>query len=906
MILRSLNVSGWRCFVTSLEVGPFIEGLNVVHAPNATGKSTLFEALQRGLLDGHRTAAREIKDVQPWGRSLAPTVVVEFCHGGVDYRLTKRFLKEASSRLERRENGRFNPLKDSDEADKMVQMMLTRNAPGRGLSQVKNWGLAQVLWAPQGELALPSLSGNVIADVRSSLGTQAMGSGSGPLEEKIEQKWLQFFTPTGRLKSGQDAPELVMIEERIEKAQSERKIALSRQEEFDAAARKVSELRLRRETAKASAERTEKALGEARERAASCEVLRAEEKQREERLGRTGAEHNVIEQRVKAIGSAREEFSKARKMLVECEASLPAKEKEAIDREREYSEAQRALEEVRKGRKEVQDAGETADEARRFLAARESLDALEKTIGDITKAQAHLEACVKERASIAAPDAKALWAIGGIIKERDEARLHLEAAMITLEVVPEREGLLEVIEGEAKGTLQLNSGTPALIKGSPEVVVELPGVARLRAWGPAGSVEQYRDALAAAGRKLEEMTTPYGTSDIEKLRALSGEMERRKREVSLAAAELNTLLKGGSLEAVGQKRSAAAATVAKILETHPEWKANPPDASALRESAGEREKLFLEEIDLGEKRRDKAQSDLTTAMREKNETASLLETTKKSIEAISARLAELTGDGKSDDERGAELKQSLLAWDAARESLDETKKKIAALGADPSLEVGRLEEQLKADSEVAKQVFWEESREEGRLSQLASQGTYSALALVEEELSGLEERVEDERLRVGAIELVHEVVAQCREEALAEVAAPVETAATHMLERIAGKSLGRLSLSDGFEPGHVVPPASGEEVSIEENVSGGEKEQIYLATRLALAGVLAREERQMVVLDDVLAFTDAQRLARILRILEEAAGRLQIIILTCHPERYESLQGAEFIDLEAAVGGEGE
>jgi uncharacterized protein YhaN len=36
-------------------------------------------------------------------------------------------------------------------------------------------------------------------------------------------------------------------------------------------------------------------------------------------------------------------------------------------------------------------------------------------------------------------------------------------------------------------------------------------------------------------------------------------------------------------------------------------------------------------------------------------------------------------------------------------------------------------------------------------------------------------------------------------------------------------------------------------------------------------------------------------------ILEESAQHLQILILTCHPERYHSLEGANFIDLEAII-----
>lgn len=63
--------------------------------------------------------------------------------------------------------------------------------------------------------------------------------------------------------------------------------------------------------------------------------------------------------------------------------------------------------------------------------------------------------------------------------------------------------------------------------------------------------------------------------------------------------------------------------------------------------------------------------------------------------------------------------------------------------------------------------------------------------------------------------------------------------------------------------------------------------------------MLAREERQLVVLDDVLNATDAGRLARVLGLLEESSERLQIVILTCHPERYRGLEAARFIDLKS-------
>ena len=55
------------------------------------------------------------------------------------------------------------------------------------------------------------------------------------------------------------------------------------------------------------------------------------------------------------------------------------------------------------------------------------------------------------------------------------------------------------------------------------------------------------------------------------------------------------------------------------------------------------------------------------------------------------------------------------------------------------------------------------------------------------------------------------------------------------------------------------------------------------------------------VLDDVLTATDTGRLARIAGILGEVAQRLQVLVLTCHPERYGGLRDAKFLDLEAIL-----
>jgi ABC-type dipeptide/oligopeptide/nickel transport system ATPase subunit len=204
---------------------------------------------------------------------------------------------------------------------------------------------------------------------------------------------------------------------------------------------------------------------------------------------------------------------------------------------------------------------------------------------------------------------------------------------------------------------------------------------------------------------------------------------------------------------------------------------------------------------------------------------------------------------------------------------------------------------LQAADARATAALEQEKSEEGRLSQLAMQGPYTALARADETVARLERETATEALRVAAIRLLHDTVAQCRSAAIAAVAGPVEAAATRTVQRIAGYRLGHVQLSDTFEPVHVLPTTATAPVPLE-SMSGGEREQIALATRLALAEVLAKGDRQLVVLDDVLVATDTARLARVLRVLEEAAQRLQLLILTCHPERYAGLEGSTFFDLE--------
>jgi len=900
VIVRSIRVANWRCLLDEIEVGHFEDSLNILHAPNGFGKSTLFEALRRALLDGHRVTGRDVEALRPWGRTLAPRVTVEFAHGGREYRISKQFLDSPFALLERQEEGCWRRLAEGLAADEGAREILTKNQPGRGLARLENWGLAQVLWAPQGSLPLAALSGDLVTDIRTTLSAQVSAREGGPLEKRIEKRYLELFTPKGKLKTGKDAPRLSRLREALAEAAERRRQAYDLCVAFEEASRKVEELQARRAQARHTADETAKTLREARVVAESYQSLLAERKQRSEQVKAAEERYKRLKQLIDLIKATESELKQAREAVSVLERDVPLKEREVQEREREAARLRGALEDARKGREAVEEAARLAETARRFTECSRDLSRLDELMGRIREEENTVSVQKERRRAMIAPDGKVLGAIRKAIKERDDARVRLEASLITLEIVPLANGTVDVVAGETTGTRALTAGVPAQIQGSPEVVAELPGIARLRARGPAGSVAEHREARTRAEGRLADLTRPFGTSDPEALESLNERARELAADIAQGEARLETLRAGRTPDQLIHERTVLDSTRRGFLEGHPEWRESPPDAEALAGGAEEIKGSFVATVESAERAWEKAQAGLTAVSGHRETLLLRLEDIRRQVTSVGIKLAELTGDGKSLPEREAELQPLSMAWEAARGRLAEIDSRLAEYQGDPVATVAILEAQREAALQESDRARDLEVREEANLERLSAQGPYSDLVSAEEKVVHLEGELRREELRVEAIRLLYKTIAACRAEALGAVAGPVEAVATRTLQRIAGRRLGRIRVGDGFEPAAVVPDLVEEAVTLD-NLSGGEQEQLHLATRLALAEVLAREERQLVVLDDVLTATDSGRLARVMAVLEEAAERLQVLILTCHPERYRGLRQGRFFDFETLV-----
>ena len=900
MILRSIEVSGWRCFADSVRVGPFGDGITVLFGPNGTGKSTLFDAMARALLDRHRVSGADADTLRPWGRNLAPTVAVEFMHEGVEYRLEKKFLDHPSALLRRREAGRFVRLDEDDAADERVRGFLKGEAPGKGVAQVRHWGLAQVLWAPQGALDLPELSGDLPNDIRAMLGAQVAGPAGSRIEQKIQELYRGYYTATGKVKSGKDAPEAVRLEQELEKARGTLQEVRVRLAQYEAMSRKLEDLRNARAQARRDADAISETLANAARRVQQYAALRAERKEKAAQAKAADAQHSQIKQRIEDIRKSAADLAEAEKQRAEIAADLAAWERTVEEAGQQRLQSKARLENARAGQAATDAARREAELARRYVEsaglAREAGSRLESIRG----AEAELEARRTERTALRAPDPATLAAVRQAVKDRDEAQVGLDAALTWLEIVPARDCELRVVAGETPGPQVVRAGSAGRFTGSPEVVVEVEGFGRIRAGGPSASAEEYRAVRDEAASRLARLAAPFGTQDMVRLEALRDEAQRLDGLIAEAATRLETMLAGRSRQALEQQLAAHQTVVAGVEQERPLWAQAPPDVAALDQHA-EAVRVSVGDV--------VARAELELAAAERAHAAAQsqcaglggrLQEIDRHVASSRERWQSLAADGKSDEQRQAERNQRELDWGAARAALAQIDEKLEAFPEDPSEEHARLQRQREAANQAAQEALAEEARMEGQLADRAAEGPYSAAAAAEENEAALAAQHARERLRMDAIGLLRETYWQAKEQAIAGIVAPVEAAATRIIERIAGRRLGPIRLTSGFVPDEVRPQVAGAGVSLKQ-ASGGEREQIFLAARLALAEVIARRERQLVVLDDTLTATDAGRLARVMRVLEEAAQKLQILILTCHPERYRALEGAHFINLEEAV-----
>lgn len=902
MILRRLQVKGWKCFGDPFTLGPFADGITLVSGGNGTGKSSLFWALARGLFDRHGTGGKDMERLRTWDRDLSPEVVVDFDVDGASWRVEKTFLAGASSALSKLDGDVATLYAEADAADDHLRTLLGFRGAARGLSKPEHWGLAQLLWAPQGAIAIPELAADTLGAIRQSLGGQlAAGSRIGAA---VDEEYLRFYSPKGRELRGDRAPVVVSL-------RAEREALQIQRTELDGELLRFEELQQQLEDARARRAQLER---EAAVEAGNLEIEEArtiEYRDLDAAVALEAKNAEVAEERFRTLEERIGQIS-ARSMRVlaaEQEAPIAEETLEAARNARDSAaaaeaSARTALEEARTRSAGVQGLVDRAAAARDLRDAQGAAAERTARLEEHRRRTAALEALRSERNGLLAPTEAELREIRDLHAQAQEARVRLDAALITLEIEPDGDLSGAILRGEEAGPLELAAGIPRTIRGPHAVEVRIDGVGRVRARGPLGDADALRTTLDAAGSALAQRARTFGTTEPEELSQRVARGLRLDDTIEAAEVALAELLGGQSIDALEQALTAHRERIKAILGDVPAWTEAPPDVDAEARTAQEAQRTRMQALREAEAAMDLARAASGAARDDYERAAAAVAASAARRSEALAELARLRqADGLGDEERVQRRDASALEHRAATVQLTRSKERLAAFGEDPTAARDRLRSKVEEYREALGEREQQATTFQVQLTTMAgSRSPQRELAEVDEKLASLDARIQREERRMEAAALLRRLLQEEEQQRLDGLVAPVERDAGEILRRITGPRLGALVVGDGLRPARMRPRAVREGLEPDiADLSGGEREQVHFAVRLALAGVLARDGRQLVVLDDVLAYTDLARYNHVLGILEELSASLQIVILTCHPERYGALAEVRF-DLESMRG----
>lgn len=183
----------------------------------------------------------------------------------------------------------------------------------------------------------------------------------------------------------------------------------------------------------------------------------------------------------------------------------------------------------------------------------------------------------------------------------------------------------------------------------------------------------------------------------------------------------------------------------------------------------------------------------------------------------------------------------------------------------------------------------------GRLEASGAEGLEEQRNELAARLEHVNRRYEELDRRARALNLLLDLLQTKRQVLTKRLQAPLQK----HLDRYLGLLFPRttLEVDEQLRPGTFTRDNELGEIN---ELSFGAREQMGLISRLAYADLLQEAGRPtLIILDDTLVHTDTDRLEAMKRILFDAASRHQILLFTCHPERWHDL-GVLPVDLQAA------
>jgi len=886
--LESITVRNTGPFTDGVTVGPLAEGLNVLAARNEAGKTTLLMAAARALFDRHTVTGDAMERLRPAGTSLAPDVTVVFTAPEGRFRIHKTFLHAPASVLSRDRGGEWRTVADGDAADTKVLELIGGAKTGRGASKAEHWGLLRYLWARQGEGAdWPAWDDHAGARIRAGLAQVPID----PLVERLADRFRELqesqFTATGRLAKNSPLQQAQQTRERLA---SELAAVRDKMEEIE---NQAQELRQRREELAVRARERSEAEEQAGALTAAQKAVELLQKDLERFQGdfdNARERLNEVAREKKTLDEAKVELEKAEKDL----AVRQARESRADEAEKAARQALAVRQEDAKSLQTKLDLARRRESRMREIhglrASEHALDALRRQRAAVHTQQQAVDRLRRERAGLPDVSKRQVTKLEQREREVRELAIRAESAGLRVAITPAQDAAIVSDRDGRRGSLDIAAGQTATVTATRSLRLDLPGWGSLRIASGAQEAAEMERRIGESRSAWETELKNAGVSSLDSARAIVEQIKDLDREIKAAEGRLAERLENwddssGLAAAVDRTRAEVEKARAQLglspaeaALSQTEWKAALAAIRTALEADEAAWTALQDSIETENRRLAACGAARSAAAAEGNDSKNRIAALQSRIGTIAGRYPD--GVGHAQDSAQSVFVEAQARLAVARRKMPPDWEKLAA----------RHERALKAVEQAAREhrSLQQTTRKlETLLEQAGSQGLYSRETRLQESLVVAEAecvRMQDHAL---AARFLAGLIDYRRKAVVSAVLKPLEDQLGAAFAEITGDHSRRVFLDENL---HVagIGRTRGETYAFDQ-LSQGAREQLLLALRAAVALELAKTGPQLLILDDVLVNTDAARQENVLDFIGNIARQVQILIVTCHGERYRGL-----------------
>lgn len=902
MNVQSIRLENWKKFIEPVQI-ELKDGLNVLYGPNESGKSTLIDSIITTFYSKHTSGSGKIKSLKPWGTSLQPRSTITFSKNGQNYSITKGF-QEKKCLLEKEEDGTWRKIAEGDKADQELIKLVGGQLSPRGDTKPELWGLGQTLWMVQGKpIISDDLNDETLSSLQTMVGATIESGKEKEVLQDIRSRFLEIFTEKKKtLKKGSQLAQVQEDINSLESKLSESKRIQSRKDEL---IRKIEDneflLNRNKKNLKDATEERDKIAEE-------VEAARQHQKNREK------LEHEIegIDTKYKALAKKIKEINQSEEEITKLNAKIEQITQQIGPLDVEVSELNEKIENKLSDR---EDANKTIDQtnaeksnvgiAHTNVMDEQTLESMKERFNEISELHDDLKSAQNEYNKIIAPTATQMKKIEKVNQNIHDTKTRLHAMGLTVNTKPIVSMSGEIALDNDTAPFSLKEHENVSWTANQSFKIKIDDVAEFEVKSGSEDVKVMKEELEDMQSNYQELVAPFGTEKLEDLKGLLIRKESKEKDFK----RIKAVLKKKSDKPLDKLQKEIIEFINKIKlkwsqipDDSPYKDCEDKDKSILRDELSSKIFELEDKIQTLTKNRNSLDDLIKVDRKNANEIESRLNDLKTDlhgktqiIEEIKRRIERLEDDGLSREERENELNglsvdldQKKRACQVYQDEIEEKEKRPLGLFDGLNSKVQRI------DDDIKKQEI-KQAGIESELQLLISQSTDTNV--IEEKLEQFRTKEKELQTEADALKLLFDLTSFFRENTIGQLSEPIRKRVTDDLEKLLGP---KYSLHFGKQMKPDTIQANGEEAPID-LLSFGTQEQVWCLFRLALGSILSRDEKQLVVLDDPLVNTDPVRMHHALEILQDNAKDMQIIVVTCDFEKYNSLSGANFISMDDAV-----